>query len=182
VTEGNPVRTSIERAVLLSIGAASLTRERAEAAVAELVHAGQVRGDEGRAIVDRLMARVRGESAPLPGLLGRLEEGVQGAMREAGLVGRAELEEVLLRLAELEHRLGLLERPLPAAAPPADLGLAEAPPPAAEAPPPAAEAPPPAAEAPGGPAPTPVAPEAPPPEVLAPERPAPGEPPPPPLK
>lgn len=111
------VRSGIEQAVLLSIGAASLTRERAEEAVAELVRIGQLRGDEGRAIVDRLMARVRGEGSPLPGLLGRLEGGVQGALREAGLVSRAELEEVQLRLAELEHRIGLLERAADAGAP-----------------------------------------------------------------
>ena len=57
------VREGIEQAVLLSIGAAALTRERAEAAVAELVRKGQVGGEEGAVVVDRLMARVRGEGA-----------------------------------------------------------------------------------------------------------------------
>ena len=57
------VREGIEQAVLLSIGAASLTRERAETAVAELVRKGQLGGEEGEAVVDRLMARVRGEGA-----------------------------------------------------------------------------------------------------------------------
>jgi polyhydroxyalkanoate synthesis regulator phasin len=103
------VRDGIEQAVLLSIGAASLTRERAEAAVAELVRKGQVRGDEGSAIVDRLMARVRGEGAAGSGLVGRLEGGVQGVLREFGVVTRAELEDVQLRLMELEHRIALLE-------------------------------------------------------------------------
>ena len=55
------VREGLEQAVLLSIGAAALTRERAEAAVAELVRKGQVGGEEGAAVVERLMARVRGE-------------------------------------------------------------------------------------------------------------------------
>jgi polyhydroxyalkanoate synthesis regulator phasin len=108
------IRDGIEQAVLLSIGAASLTRERAEEAVAELVRLGQLRGVEGRAIVDRLMARVRGEGSPLPGLIGRLEGGVQLALREAGLVSRAELDDLQLRLAELEHRIGLLEGTKPA--------------------------------------------------------------------
>jgi polyhydroxyalkanoate synthesis regulator phasin len=103
------VREGIEHAILLSIGAASLTRERAEEAVAELVRAGGVRSEEGKAAVDRLMARVRGEGSPLPGILGWLEGGVQAAMREAGLVSRPEIEDVQLRLAELEHRIGLLE-------------------------------------------------------------------------
>ena len=104
------VREGIEQAVLLSIGAASLTRERAEAAVAELVRKGQLGGDEGSAIVDRLMARVRGEGTPGAGIVGRLEGGVQGVLREFGVVTRGELEDVQLRLMELEHRISLLEK------------------------------------------------------------------------
>lgn len=137
MSEPGPVRSGLEQAVLASIGAASLTRERAEAAVADLVRAGQVRGDEGRAIVDRLMARVRGERTALPGLLGRLEGAAQGVMREAGLVGRPELEEVLLRLAELEHRIGLLERrpgEAPVVVPPPDAAVPAAAPRGATAP------------------------------------------------
>lgn len=107
------LRAGIEQAVLLSIGAASLTRERAEAAVADLVRRGQIGGDEGRLVVERLLARVRGEGAAASGLVGRIEGGLQGAMREVGVVTRPELEDVLLRLAELEHRIRLLERPVP---------------------------------------------------------------------
>ena len=104
------VREGLEQAVLLSIGAAALTRERAEAAVAELVRKGQVGGEEGAAVVERLMARVRGEGTAAAGLVGRLEGGVQGLLREFGVVTRAELEDVQLRLMELEHRIGLLEK------------------------------------------------------------------------
>lgn len=104
------VREGIEQAVLLSIGAAALTRERAEAAVAELVRKGQVGGEEGAIVVDRLMARVRGEGAIGAGLMGRIEGGVQGVLREFGVVTRGELEDVLLRLMELEHRISLLEK------------------------------------------------------------------------
>ncbi|MGE0026558.1 MAG: hypothetical protein AB7O78_18375 [Thermoleophilia bacterium] len=104
------VREGLEQAVLLSIGAAYLTRERAEAAAAELVRKGQATGEEGAAVVERLMARVRGEGTPGAGLVGKLEGGVQGVLREFGVVTRAELEDVQLRLMELEHRLGLLER------------------------------------------------------------------------
>lgn len=105
------VREGIEQAILLSIGAASLTRERAEAAVAELVRKGQLGGEEGAAVVERLMTRVRGEGASSAGIVGRLEGGVQGVLREFGVVTRAELEDVQLRLRELEHRISLLEAP-----------------------------------------------------------------------
>ncbi len=109
------VREGIEQAVLLSIGAASLTREKAEAAVAELVRKGQLGGEEGSVIVDRLMARVRGEGATGSGIAGRLEGGVQGVLRELGVVTRAEVEDVQLRLMELEHRIALLEKAPPSA-------------------------------------------------------------------
>ena len=113
--------------MLLSIGAAALTRERAEAAVAELVRKGQLGGEEGAAVVERLMARVRGEGGTAHGLVGRLEGGVQGLLREFGVVTRAELEDVQLRLMELEHRIGLLEKPAPAPAPAPDAGEEPAP-------------------------------------------------------
>jgi polyhydroxyalkanoate synthesis regulator phasin len=103
------VREGLEQAVLLSIGAAYLTRERAEQAAAELVRKGQATGEEGAAVVERLMARVRGEGTPGAGLVGRLEGSVQGVLREFGVVTRAELEDVQLRLMELEHRIALLE-------------------------------------------------------------------------
>ena len=104
------VRESMEQAVLVSIGAAALTRERAESAVNELVRKGQMGSDEGRQVVERLMSRVRGEGAPAAGLVGRIEGGLQGVLRELGLVTHAELEDVQLRLMELEHRISLLER------------------------------------------------------------------------
>lgn len=104
------VREGVEQAVLMSIGAAALTRERAEAAVAELVRKGQLGSEEGAAVVERLLARVRGEAASASGLVGRVEGGLQGLLRELGVVARSELEEVQLRLMELEHRIKLLER------------------------------------------------------------------------
>ncbi|HEX2502631.1 MAG TPA: hypothetical protein VHK00_01720 [Miltoncostaeaceae bacterium] len=104
------VREGMEQAVLMSIGAAALTRERAEAAASELVRKGQMGSDEGKQVVDRLMTRVRAEGTPAAGIVGKVEGGVQGVLRELGLVTRSELEDVQLRLMELEHRISLLER------------------------------------------------------------------------
>jgi len=104
------VREGVEQAVLMSIGAAALTRERAESAVAELVRKGQIGSEEGQAVVERLLTRVRGEGASVSGLVGRVEGGLQGLLRELGVVARSELDEVQLRLMELEHRIKLLER------------------------------------------------------------------------
>lgn len=114
------VRDGIEQAVLVSIGAAAITRERAEAAVAELVRRGQLGGDEGRKVVDRLMATVRSGGGAAEGLAGRIEGGVQGVLREVGVATRAEVDDLLQRIAELEHRLALVEGDGRGAGPAAD--------------------------------------------------------------
>jgi len=113
-------RDAIEQTIMVSIGAASLTRERAQAVVDELVRRGTLGAEEGRAMVDRLMLRVRGEAGTSPGVVGRVEEGLRGVMREVGVVTRPEVEDIELRLAALEHRIKLLESPPEVAAPAAD--------------------------------------------------------------
>lgn len=104
------VRDGIEQAVLVSIGAAAITRERAEAAVADLVRKGQIGGDEGKKVVDRLMENVRaGAEGTGSGIVSKVESGVRGVLHEVGIATRSETEDLDLRLAELEHRIGLLE-------------------------------------------------------------------------
>ena len=113
-------REAIEQAILASVGAAALTRDRAEGIVADLVARGHVGAEDGRSIVTRLMARVRGDGPPAQtGLLGRLEGGAQSAFRELGLASEADIQDLRIRLAELERRLVLLEGPGPGSAPPA---------------------------------------------------------------
>jgi polyhydroxyalkanoate synthesis regulator phasin len=104
------LREAIERTILLSLGAASLTRERVEAIVSDFVTRGHLGADEGRALVERIMARVRGEGAPGSAALERLEGGVQTLLKEMGIARRAEVADLELRVAELEHRLRLLEQ------------------------------------------------------------------------
>jgi polyhydroxyalkanoate synthesis regulator phasin len=116
-----PVREAIERTIVLSLGAASLTRERVEGIVSDFVQKGQLGADEGRAMVDRIMARVRGEGTPSSAVVDRLEGGVQALLKEMGVARRADVSEMELRLDALEHRLRLLEqagKEAPAAEPP----------------------------------------------------------------
>ena len=104
------IREAIERTIVLSLGAASLTRERVEGTVSDFVQKGQLGADEGRAMVDRIMARVRGEGTPSSAVVDRLEGGVQALLKEMGVARRADVSEVELRLDALEHRLRLLEQ------------------------------------------------------------------------
>jgi polyhydroxyalkanoate synthesis regulator phasin len=61
--------------------------------------------DEAKALADELVALWRGDST----LGDRAAARLAGLFREVGLVTREELEEAELKIAQLEHRLRLLE-------------------------------------------------------------------------
>jgi polyhydroxyalkanoate synthesis regulator phasin len=62
--------------------------------------------EEARAVLEEAVGRRRNESIRLGERTGA---GLSGLFRELGLVTRDELEELELRIAQLEHRLRLLE-------------------------------------------------------------------------
>jgi len=104
------LRDTLEQAILLSVGAASLTRDRVEQIVGELVAQGRVSAEDGRVIMERLIARVVDPQRPSPsGLIGHLEDTLRSALSDAGVVTRPEVEDLRVHLAELDHRLRLLE-------------------------------------------------------------------------
>ena len=100
------VRELAEKLVFAGVGAVALTAERADALVEELSARGGLRREEARALVDETVRL--GE---------RTGTGMAGVFRELGLVTRGELEELELRVAQLEHRLRLVETQEPAPTP-----------------------------------------------------------------
>jgi len=97
-----------EELLYAGVGAVSLTKERADELVDELVTRGRLSRAEARGLVDDVSGRWRGEA----GRVGeRASASLAGVMRELGLVTRLEWEELELRLAQVEHRLRLLEKP-----------------------------------------------------------------------
>jgi len=71
--------------------------------------------DEAKALADELLALWRGDS----GVGDRVSARLAGIFREVGLVTREELDEAELKIAQLEHRLRLLEDGRPPLSPPA---------------------------------------------------------------
>jgi polyhydroxyalkanoate synthesis regulator phasin len=126
-SEAGSVRDLFEKTLLAGLGAVALTKERADDLVDELTKRGRMTGEEAREIVDELTHRWRGDAMRFSERAGAT---ISGLSRELGLVTRREWEELELRLAQVEHRLRLLEggpastrgakpvRPLPG---PADL-------------------------------------------------------------
>jgi polyhydroxyalkanoate synthesis regulator phasin len=99
------LRDFAEKFVLAGVGAVALTAERVDTLAEELAARGMGR-EEARAVLEEAVGRWRNESVRLSERTG---QGLSGLFRELGLVTRDELEELELRIAQLEHRLRLLE-------------------------------------------------------------------------
>jgi polyhydroxyalkanoate synthesis regulator phasin len=102
------VRELLERLAFTAVGAVALTAERADALAEELAERGVARRDEARALIDEVSSRWRGDATRLGERAGSTLDAV---LREFGVATKDDLEDLELRLAQLEHRLSLLEEP-----------------------------------------------------------------------
>src|SRR6187431_1233252 len=101
------VRRLAEEALLAGIGAVALTKERADELVQELVGRGKLTSEDARELVDDVMGRWRGDAVRMSERAGTT---LSVLFRELGLITRREYEELELRLAQVEHRLRLVEK------------------------------------------------------------------------
>ena len=97
---------ALERIALAGIGAVALTAERAEQLAEALAARGGVKREDARATITDLTTRWRGDSVRWSERAGA---GLAGIFRELGVVTRDEWDELELRVAQLEHRLRLVE-------------------------------------------------------------------------
>jgi polyhydroxyalkanoate synthesis regulator phasin len=98
----------LERLALAAVGVLALTAERLDDLATELSERGGMRRDEVRQLLEDSLTRWRGDAARLGERAG---ETLAGVLRQLGLVTREDFEELELRVAQLEHRLRLVERP-----------------------------------------------------------------------
>jgi polyhydroxyalkanoate synthesis regulator phasin len=104
-----------KRLMLALVGAVALTAERADELADSLAERGGMRKEDVRAWIDEATTRWRGDAVRVGERAGAT---LHGALRELGLVTRDEWDDLELRVAQLEHRLRLLEsRPRPVAPP-----------------------------------------------------------------
>ena len=96
----------LERLALAAVGAVALTAERAEALADELVERGGMSRDDARSLAEELVTRWRGDAVRLGERAG---DSLQGVLERLGLVTREDYDELELRVAQLEHRLRLVE-------------------------------------------------------------------------
>jgi polyhydroxyalkanoate synthesis regulator phasin len=111
-----PADAPFRRLVLALVGAVALTAERADELAESLAERGGMSKDEVRGWIDEATTRWRGDAVRVGERAGAT---LHNALRELGLVTRDEWDDLELRVAQLEHRLRLLEgRPRPVATPP----------------------------------------------------------------
>jgi polyhydroxyalkanoate synthesis regulator phasin len=96
------LRETAEELFLAGVGVVALTKDRADE-----VGRGKVSREDAKEVVDEVMGRWRGEALRVGERAGST---LSGLFREVGLVTRREYEELELRLAQLEHRLRLVEK------------------------------------------------------------------------
>jgi polyhydroxyalkanoate synthesis regulator phasin len=101
------LREAAEELFLAGVGAVALTKDRTEELVDELAGRGKVSRDEARDLVDEIMGRWREEAVRVGERAGST---FSGLFKELGLVTRRDYDELELRLAQLEHRLRLVEK------------------------------------------------------------------------
>lgn len=123
------VGETLERLILLQVGAAAATRDRVQKVVDSLVEQGRIEREEGRTVVDDVLNRARERSA---GARSLVDASVQQGLRRGGLPTREDQEDLVFRIEQLEHRVRMLEdRPAapPAGGPEGVTGPEEVPPP-----------------------------------------------------
>jgi polyhydroxyalkanoate synthesis regulator phasin len=98
----------VRRVLLALVGAVALTAERADELADMLATRGGMSRDEVRGWIDDATTRWRGDAVRVGERAGAT---MQGVLHELGLVTREEWEELELRVAQLEHRVRLVETP-----------------------------------------------------------------------
>jgi polyhydroxyalkanoate synthesis regulator phasin len=104
----NGHRQLLEQVILAGLGAASLTKDRMDQLVDSLAERSGINREDARSAITDVVDRWRGDATRVTERAGT---SLHGLLREVGLVLRSEHEELELRVAQLEHRLKLLERP-----------------------------------------------------------------------
>jgi len=109
-TNGSTEPRSLEQMLLAGIGWVSLTATAVDDIADDLARRVGLDRDEMRAAVRDAAASWRAEAERIGGLPSDASETI---MKRLGLVRREEADDLVLRVAQLEHRVRLLETPPP---------------------------------------------------------------------
>lgn len=97
----------VRELALAAVGAVALTAERADDLAESLASEGGLTKEDVRGWIDEASARWRGDAARFGERAGST---LHGVLRELGLVTREDWDDLELRVAQLEHRVRLIEQ------------------------------------------------------------------------
>lgn len=103
--------TLFERSFLMALGAAVLTKEMASDLADELFKKGESTTSEGKKVIDEAVESAKEQTRTLKT---HFDASLERNFKDMGLATSKELEEINLKLAQLEHRITLLESDRPA--------------------------------------------------------------------
>jgi len=92
----------LEKAFYLGLGVFSVTRERVEKLVNELMEKGEISRDEAGQVIEELVKKGEEEKKAIRSLI---QEELGGIKKDLSMASRAELDELKARIEELEKRL-----------------------------------------------------------------------------
>ena len=92
----------IKKAMLLGLGVLSLTKEKAEELVDDLIKRGEVAREERFKMVDKLLKEAEKQEEEL---VRKISETVQKVITDIGLPTKKDLDEISKRLEEIEKRV-----------------------------------------------------------------------------
>jgi len=92
----------IKKAMLLGLGVISLTKEKAQEVVDDLIKRGEVSKDERFKMVDTLLKEAEKQEEELTA---KINETVQKVIAKMGLATKKDQEDISRRLEEIEKRL-----------------------------------------------------------------------------
>lgn len=92
--------------IYASIGFASLTKEKAEEAIAELIRKGELSTEEGKNVLDDMVNKMQVEKSKLKE---KIDEQIEIAINSMNLVKKSDLDSLATKVAELEMKINKLE-------------------------------------------------------------------------
>lgn len=96
----------LKKILYTGLGAAVVTKEKAEELVTTLIHEGEISEEEGRTIIKDFQERARVEQEKI---VTRIKEELERKYENVGLVTKKELEHLRLEIRDLNVRLKELE-------------------------------------------------------------------------
>lgn len=102
------MRDLVRRAMYFGLGAISMTKEKAEQLVDELVKKGEINQGEAKEFVDNLVERGKREQEELRAMI---RQEINNIKEEMPFVSRRQFEELEKRVAQLERELAQYSAP-----------------------------------------------------------------------